>query len=74
VWIPSPAYLLAMKVAASRVESSDPSDIVLLAKLLKLKSAREILAQTSKHIPESMLPQKAVCLLEELEERGFSSC
>lgn len=66
VSIASPEYLLALKVAAARVDR-DPDDIRELAKICGLSTPEEIFAVTEKVMgPKMRLLPKAQYLIEEL--------
>ena len=66
VSVPSPQYLLALKVAAARVDR-DADDIRLLAELCGLSSATEILDLTERVIGKSRpLEVKVQYLIEEM--------
>lgn len=69
VWTPDAEYLLAMKVLSSRVDTHDVSDVIFLARKLHLTTAQEILDVAKKHYG-TKIPQRAIYLLEELEESG----
>jgi hypothetical protein len=70
VWGPEPEYVLAMKVVASRTESSDIDDFIFLAKKCSLSTAKEIMALVDRYYPRKLVPQKILYLLDELEEQG----
>lgn len=66
VSVPSPRYLLALKVAAARVDR-DADDILLLASLCGLRTPSEILDVTEQVIgPGRPLEAKVQFLIEEL--------
>lgn len=69
VWTPDASYLLAMKVLSSRVDTHDVDDVIFLAKKLNLTTAQDILAVARK-IYGTRIPQRAIYMLEELEESG----
>jgi hypothetical protein len=65
VWAPPADYLLAMKVAASRVETFDADDILCLAARLGIKTAEQVMAVAVRYYG-SRVPQKAHYLVDEL--------
>jgi hypothetical protein len=70
VWGPEPEYVLAMKVAASRTETSDVDDFIFLAKKCGITKASGVLKIVERYYPRKLIPQKTFYLLEELEEKG----
>ncbi len=66
VWVPAPEYLLAMKVVSSRVGTRDIDDIRFLAKLLELKTAKDVLDVTRKFFGDNLIPQKSIYVVEEV--------
>lgn len=69
VYAPEPDYLLAMKLLASRVESSDQEDVIFLIKLLKLKGAAEALQILEKYYPRHQIRPATQFFVEELFEQ-----
>lgn len=71
VTVPSPEYLLALKVAAARVDR-DADDIRFLAEVCGLHSAQAILDLTIRIIgPHRRLPPKVQYLVEEMFPAGL---
>jgi hypothetical protein len=73
--MPVPEYLLAMKCMAARIggtadEPSDVTDIVFLARHLKLKCANEVLDLVGQYYPAKRIPVKTQYLVEGLFEEG----
>ena len=70
VLMPTPQYLLAMKVMASRVGSidsaGDKSDIAFLIRYAGLKDAAQVLEIVEQYYPSSQVLPRAVYLLEEI--------
>jgi hypothetical protein len=65
VSVPSPRYLLALKVYAARVDR-DPDDIVLLASLCGARTAAEVLDITEQVMGNRPMLPKSRYLVEEL--------
>lgn len=65
VTVPSPQYLLAMKVYAARVDR-DADDIRTLAELSGLRSAHEVLDLAERYLAGIPIPAKVQFLIEEL--------
>jgi hypothetical protein len=65
VTVPSPEYLLAMKVYAARVDR-DADDIRTLAELSGLRSAGEVLDLAERYLSGIPIPAKVQFLIEEL--------
>jgi hypothetical protein len=63
--VPSPEYLLAMKVQASRVDRDD-DDIVFLADLLGLTTSTEILDVVERYFSRSRIEAKTQFFVEQL--------
>lgn len=68
VYVPSPEYLLAMKVLASRAESFDLDDIKFLVDKLQLQAVEEVLSIVENYYPHKNLKPETRFLLEELLE------
>jgi len=73
--MPVPEYLLAMKCMAARIastkdEPSDVSDIVFLIRHLKLKSATDVLDLVGQYYSFNRIPVKTQYLIEGLFEEG----
>lgn len=70
VFIPTPEYLFAMKCIAMRLggveDSSDLSDIKMLARTIGLSSAEEAISLVSAFYPEERIPAKTRFGLEEI--------
>ena len=74
--MPVPEYLLAMKCMAARIastkdESSDVSDITFLIRQLKLKSATDVLDLVAQYYSANRIPVKTQYLIEGLFEEGW---
>lgn len=73
--MPTPEYLLAMKCMASRIgavegEADDVSDIVVLIRHLKLKSAKDAMEIVAAYYPPDQIPIRAQYLVEGLFAEG----
>lgn len=73
--MPVPEYLLAMKCMAARLggtadEPSDVTDVVFLARHLKLKSAQDVLNLVGHYYPSNQIPIKTQYLVEGLFDEG----
>jgi Nucleotidyltransferase of unknown function (DUF6036) len=68
VLVPSPQYLLAMKVLASRANTDDRGDIELLIRELNLRSPEQVLDIVRDYYPRKQVKPAARLLLEELFE------
>ena len=66
VYMPTPDYLLAMKVLSARAESMDPGDIRVLIGELGLTTADEVLDVVKGYYPHKEVKPAARILLEEL--------
>ncbi len=69
VRVASPRYLMAMKVAAARVER-DADDIVALYRLSRFESVDEVLDFVGRTYPHLQLAPRVQYLLEELDSSG----
>ncbi|MGV8846076.1 DUF6036 family nucleotidyltransferase [Tessaracoccus sp.] len=70
VYVPSPDYLLALKVQSARVDR-DPDDIRFLATLCRASTADEILAITERVMGgHTTLPAKSRFMIEEMYPSG----
>lgn len=67
---PTPEYLLAMKVLASRVESpterGDRDDIATLCRLLGIRDAERVMEIVLRYYPPARIPPRAVFLVREI--------
>lgn len=68
IYIPTPEYLLAMKVLSSRVDTKDRTDILFLIKELHVKTSEEIFDLTEKYYPRNRIEPKTQFFIEELIE------
>jgi predicted nucleotidyltransferase len=66
IYIPTPDYLLAMKVLSARADSMDPEDMLFLLRKLDLKNADEVLEIVKGYYPHKQVKPAARILLEEL--------
>jgi predicted nucleotidyltransferase len=66
VYIPTPAYLLAMKVLSARADTMDPEDMLVLLRELNLKTADEVLEIVKGYYPHKQVKPAARILVEEL--------
>lgn len=70
VWTPPPAYLLAMKAIAARLDTQDAQDLRLLIRHLRLSRPDEVLEVVEKYYPRNQIPARTQFFLEELFESG----
>lgn len=68
VYVPSPEYLLAMKVLSSRAESFDLDDIKFLVDKLKLQTVEDVLSIVENYYPNKNIKPESRFLLEEFLE------
>lgn len=68
VYVPSPEYLLAMKVLASRAESFDLDDIKFLVDRLNLQTVEAVLNLVANYYPNKNIKPETQFLLEEILE------
>src|SRR4029079_144343 len=66
IYIPSPDYLLAMKVLSARAETMDGEDILVLLRELNLQNADEVLEIVKGYYPHKQVKPAARILLEEI--------
>ncbi len=66
IYVPEPDYLLAMKVLAARVDTTDRTDVELLINALKLKSADEVFAILENYYPRRQIKPATQFFVEEL--------
>ena len=66
VYMPTPDYLLAMKVLSARAETMDREDILVLLRELNLKTADEVLEIVKGYYPHKQVKPAARILLEEI--------
>jgi hypothetical protein len=66
VFVPEPDYLLAMKVLASRVESTDRQDIEFLIGLLGLKLPEDVFSILEKYYPREQIRPATQFFVEEI--------
>jgi hypothetical protein len=66
VYVPTPDYLLAMKVLSARAETMDREDIRVLVNELDLKTADEVLEIVKNYYPHKNVKPAARILLEEI--------
>jgi hypothetical protein len=66
VCVPSPKYLLAMKVLAARANTDDRGDIELLIRELRLHSPEQVLDIMRDYYPHKQVKPAARLMLEEL--------
>ena len=69
IFIPAPAYLLAMKILAARVESFDLEDIKFLLEKLELQTVEDALKIVKNYYPHKIIKPETRFLLEELFEK-----
>jgi hypothetical protein len=72
VTVPSPQYLLAMKVYAARVDR-DADDIRILAELSGLSSAEQVLDLAERYLTGIPVPAKVQFLIQELFDSGMTT-
>lgn len=68
IFVPSPEYLLAMKVLAARVESFDLNDIKFLVEKLELQTVEDVLRMVENYYPHKNIKPETRLLLEEILE------
>lgn len=68
VYVPSPEYLLAMKVLAARAESFDLEDIKVLIIKLNLQTVEAVLNLVANYYPNKNIKPETQFLLEEILE------
>jgi hypothetical protein len=68
VWVPPPAYLLAMKAIAARFDTHDASDLRVLIEHMGLTRAEQVLEVVENYYPRRQVPAKTQFFLEELFE------
>lgn len=68
VWLPPPAYLLAMKAIAARYDSNDANDLRTLIRHLDLRKVEQVLEVVEHYYPRNQIPPKTQFFLEELFE------
>jgi hypothetical protein len=68
LFVPEPDYLLAMKVIAARLDTSDLDDIVFLVKHLGLGSAEDVVRIVSGYYPKKELKPVTITFVESLFE------
>jgi hypothetical protein len=68
VWIPPPAYLLAMKAIAARFDSQDAADLRTLIAHLGLRRVEEVLEVVERYYPRNQIPPRTQYFLEDLFE------
>ncbi|MFL6230367.1 MAG: hypothetical protein ACJ741_16465 [Pyrinomonadaceae bacterium] len=66
VFAPDADYLLAMKVLAARVDTSDATDVKLLIGTLGLKKPEEVFAVVEKYYPRQQIKPATQYFIEEL--------
>ena len=66
IYIPSPDYLLAMKVLSSRADTMDREDILVLIRELRLKTVDQALEIVKGYYPHKQVKPAARILLEEI--------
>ncbi|MFN2454740.1 MAG: DUF6036 family nucleotidyltransferase [Pyrinomonadaceae bacterium] len=69
IYVPEPDYLLSMKVLAARVDTTDRTDVELLIKALKLKSADEVFTILENYYPRQQIKPATQFFVEELFEQ-----
>lgn len=70
VWVPPPAYLLAMKAIAARLDTHDADDLRTLIRHLKLQRAEDVLQVVEHYYPRRQIPARTQFFLEEILEGG----
>lgn len=71
VWVPPPAYLLAMKAIAARLDSHDADDLRTLIRHLQLTRVEDVLRVVEGYYPRNQIPARTQFFLEELFEADF---
>jgi len=66
IYVPEPDYLLAMKVLAARVDTTDRTDVELLINALKLKSADQVFTILENYYPRQQIKPATQFFVEEL--------
>lgn len=66
VWVPEPAYMLAMKAMSARFDSKDSQDIVTLCKILKIESQGQVFEIVENYYPKKRISPKTIFFIEEL--------
>ncbi len=69
IYVPEPDYLLAMKVLAARVDTTDRADVELLINALKIKSADEVFTILENYYPRQQIKPATQFFVEELFEQ-----
>lgn len=66
LWVPPPAYLLAMKAIAARFDSHDAADLRTLIRHLGVSKVGQVMELIEKYYPRQQIPARTQFFVEEL--------